>query len=215
MVQWFNSAGVRSVWQVVRQPGLLMPHVVVADIRSIPYEDLRARGIRYLVFDKDNCLTAPYAEHVHPPFADAWRRCRTLFPGAHVLIVSNSAGTADDRDRWAASQMEAALGVPVLRHRRKKPGCGDDVLVALGAMEDLAPCSIDPRHVAVVGDRLATDVALANINAMLAIWTTDIVSAAGDNAVASVARTIEHRLYGLLKRRGVRPPPHASGIGGR
>ncbi|KAJ1727740.1 hypothetical protein LPJ61_004418, partial [Coemansia biformis] len=49
--------------------------------------------------------------------------------------------------------------------------------------------------IAVVGDRLATDVALANMNGMVAIWTRQIVSEEGDNRAAAVLRRLEHAGY--------------------
>ncbi|KAJ2037638.1 hypothetical protein GGI08_008452 [Coemansia sp. S2] len=177
-----------------------MPHLSVPDMRSIPYETLRTSGIKYLVFDKDNCLTAPYATEIHLEFQQAWSQCISIFTRNNILIVSNSAGTPDST---SAHEVEAALGVPVLRHTVKKPGCGQEILDALGAK---------PSEIAVVGDRLATDVVLANTNAMLAIWTRDIITEKGDNSVAVVLRALEHRLYEVLRRRNVQPPAHPSGI---
>ncbi|KAJ2763519.1 hypothetical protein IWQ56_001931 [Coemansia nantahalensis] len=187
MVQSLNTAAIRSAWAVVRRPALLAPHAAVADIREIPFERLRRAGIRHIVFDKDNCLTAPYVDSIHPPFADAWQRCRAAFPGDGVLIVSNSAGTGDDAGGRAADAVERALGVPVLRHREKKPRCGREILARLAAA--------DPAEIAVVGDRLATDVALANLNGMAAIWTRQIVSSKGDNRAAAALRRLEHAAH--------------------
>ncbi|KAJ2400216.1 hypothetical protein GGI23_002174 [Coemansia sp. RSA 2559] len=212
MVQWFNPAGVRSMRQMFSQPHLLMPHMAVPDIRSIPYELLRDRGIKYVVFDKDNCLTAPYVDQIHPEFIDAWRRCRAVFPGPRVLIVSNSAGTPDDTGDEAAKKVEAALGVPVLRHRTKKPGCGSEVLDGLCGLARVPVGSIGPDQVAVVGDRLATDVLLANKTGMLSVWTRNIITTKGDNAVASLVRRLEHGVYEVLKGRGVQAPAHTSGL---
>ncbi|KAJ2007286.1 hypothetical protein H4R26_000879 [Coemansia thaxteri] len=200
MVQSFNPAGLRAAFALLRRPHMLMPHIAVPDMRTIPYEALHAAGIKYLVFDKDNCLTAPYANHIHPEFAAAWSRCLALFARSSILIVSNSAGTPDDIDACAAAAVESALAVPVLRHTEKKPACGPEILAALGAKR--------PDEVAVIGDRLATDVVLANANGMLAIWTTNIVSAQGDNPVAAALRSLEHHAYGVLRRRNIRPPAH-------
>ncbi|KAJ2698461.1 hypothetical protein H4R19_005595, partial [Coemansia spiralis] len=190
MVQSLNMAAVRSAWALVRRPALLEPRLTVADIRAIPFEQLRRAGIRHIVFDKDNCLTAPYVDAIHPPFARAWRECRAAFPGDGVLIVSNSAGTADDRGARAAAAVEQALGAPVLRHREKKPRCGPEILARL------APAA--PSEIAVVGDRLATDIALANLNGMLAIWTRQIVSVTGDNRAAAALRRLEHAAHDCI-----------------
>ncbi|KAJ1948498.1 hypothetical protein FBU59_001565 [Linderina macrospora] len=181
-----------------------MPHLAVSDIRSIPFAKLRQSGIEYVVFDKDNCLTAPYHDIIHTEFLPAWETCLEVFSRNNIMIVSNSAGTPDDTDHVAACAVEAALGVRVLRHSVKKPGCGQEVVEALG--------NVSPKKIAVVGDRLMTDVALANLNGMMGIWTRDIITTKGDNAAAAVIRRAEHWAYKELVRRGVHAPP-AGGSG--
>ncbi|KAJ1648529.1 hypothetical protein J3B02_000124 [Coemansia erecta] len=200
MVQSFNPAGIRSALTLLRRPYLLVPHMAVSDIRAIPFDQLHQHGIKYMVFDKDNCLTAPYADHIHADFQAAWSLCKQTFSPQNLLIVSNSAGTPDDINNKAAMDVERALGVQVLRHRDKKPACGNEILAHLGTE--------DPGQVAVVGDRLATDVVLANLNSMYSIWTRHIVTAKGDNAVAAVLRRAEHCIYDELKKRGTQPPAH-------
>ncbi|KAJ1953034.1 hypothetical protein EC988_003226 [Linderina pennispora] len=161
-------------------------------------------GIEYMVFDKDNCLTAPYLDVVHTEFLPAWENCLDVFSRSNVMIVSNSAGTPDDTDDAAACAVEAALGVRVLRHAVKKPGCGPEVIEAFG--------NVCPGKIAVVGDRLMTDVALANFNGMMGIWTRDIITTKGDNAAAAAIRKAEHWAYRALVRRGVHAP--ATGTSG-
>ena len=38
------------------------------DVSTTPWQALYDQGIRAVVFDKDNCLTAPYESTIHPPF---------------------------------------------------------------------------------------------------------------------------------------------------
>ncbi|KAJ2356913.1 hypothetical protein IWW50_001646 [Coemansia erecta] len=190
MVQSINIAGLRTAWTLLARPSLLMPDIAVSDIRSLSWTKLRSRGVRYLVFDKDNCLTAPYANHIHPEYSQAWAECLREFPD-RVLVVSNSAGTHDDPGFRAAHEVEAALGVPVLRHREKKPRCGQEILRKLGARAE---------EVAVVGDRLATDVAMANMYGMTSVWVQNIVTRRGDNSVAAALRDVEHVVYRIAKR---------------
>lgn len=87
------------------------------------------------------------------------------------MIVSNSAGTADDPDGREASLLEAATGVTVLRHSTKKPGCGARVLNYFRNAPDVDVTS--PSQIAVVGDRLFTDVMMANMMGSWGVWVKD------------------------------------------
>lgn len=88
-----------------------------------------------------------------------------------MLIVSNSAGTADDPGGKEATLLEAATGVKVLRHSTKKPGCGAQVLEYFRNAPDVSVTS--PSQVAIVGDRLFTDVMMANMIGSWGVWVKD------------------------------------------
>ncbi|KAJ2852284.1 hypothetical protein IWW36_000427 [Coemansia brasiliensis] len=198
MVQSVNVAGLRSVWTLLVRPSLLLPDLAVRDIRSLSFSDLHNKhNIRYLVFDKDNCLTAPYVDSIYPPYRRAWADCISEFSAQNILIVSNSAGTPDDSQYAAACKVEQELGVPVLRHHEKKPRCINEILAQFG--------NPPPHTVAVIGDRLATDVAMANMGGMVSIWVQNIVTSKGDNPVAAALRSAEHLVYRLIKN-SVQPP---------
>lgn len=85
--------------------------------------------------------------------------------------MSNSAGTNDDVDSKEATLLEAATGVKVLRHSTKKPGCGLQILDYFRNAPDNNVTS--PSQIAVVGDRLFTDVMMANMMGSWSIWVKD------------------------------------------
>lgn len=49
--------------------------------------------IRAVVLDKDNCFARPGENEIYPPYEDKMRQLKAAYPGARLLIVSNSAGT--------------------------------------------------------------------------------------------------------------------------
>ncbi|KAL1934376.1 hypothetical protein VTP01DRAFT_6558 [Rhizomucor pusillus] len=203
MVQSINISGIVNALRVLWNPSLAVPHIIVKDIRGIEYENLRNKiGVQAMAFDKDNCLTAPYVPHIHPEYKDAWQRCKETFGDENIVIVSNSAGTKDDKDFKEAAKLEDALGVKVLRHTEKKPSGGDALL------RHFSP--LPARKIAVVGDRVLTDVLFGNLNGNLTIWTKNIVTEKGDNKAALVIRRMEHVLIALLQRFHVSPPSHTS-----
>ncbi|KAI9323392.1 HAD superfamily phosphatase, partial [Dichotomocladium elegans] len=134
----------------------------VIDVRGINFLHLKNQErIRAMAFDKDNCLTAPYVPSIHPPFEKAWVECKDAFGRDNIR-----------------SLVEKKTGVPVLRHAEKKPSGGADLAAHLKGI---------PAHqVAMVGDRLLTDIVFGNLNGNYTIWTRHIVTEEGDNKAALV-----------------------------
>ncbi|KAJ1921158.1 hypothetical protein H4219_000756 [Mycoemilia scoparia] len=118
------------------------------------------------------------------------------------MIVSNSAGTNDDKDYKHSIEIEKSLGVEVLRHQVKKPSCGDEIIKVF---KDRGVAS---SEIASVGDRLLTDVLMGNMNGFYTIWTRQIITEKGDNPVAAKVRNIEHFIYKCISKLGVSPPSH-------
>ena len=87
------------------------------------------------------------------------------------MIVSNSAGTLNDSEGKEAKLLEEATGVKVFKHSTKKPGCGLDVLKHLQSIPEIGVKH--PSQVAVVGDRLLTDVVMASTMGSWSIWIKD------------------------------------------
>ncbi|KAI8092263.1 mitochondrial PGP phosphatase-domain-containing protein [Gilbertella persicaria] len=199
MVQSFNVAGVVNAFRVLWNPSLAMPHMIVDDIRQIPFANLKKQNhIKAMGFDKDNCLTAPYVSTIHPPFKEAWEECKETFSKENIVIVSNSAGTDDDKDYHEARKLEASLGVAVLRHSEKKPSGGHALA------QHLSP--IPASRTAFVGDRILTDIVFGNLNGNYTIWTRQVVTEKGDNKAALVLRRMEYVLIDFLQKMHVQPP---------
>lgn len=87
------------------------------------------------------------------------------------MIVSNSAGTQDDPAGKEAKILEKATGVKVFEHSTKKPGCGPDLFKHL---QNIPKIQVKhPSQIAVVGDRLFTDVIMASTMGAWSIWIKD------------------------------------------
>jgi phosphatidylglycerophosphatase GEP4 len=86
--------------------------------------------------------------------------------------VSNTAGAASyDRDGGLATKVEAATGVSVLPHRVKKPGCKDEIMAHFARHPETGVTH--PSQIALVGDRLFTDMMLANTMGSWGVWVKD------------------------------------------
>ena len=93
--------------------------------------------------------------------------------------------------------MEAALGVPVLRHRSKKPAGGTPEI------EALLGCS--PDKAVMVGDRYLTDVVFGTLNGMLTVRVAPF-DTSGESFAVRAARWLEGALVAAYRRAGVAAP---------
>ncbi|KAG0708628.1 HAD phosphatase [Suillus ampliporus] len=155
-----NIPGILAPFQLLRNPRLVIPHLTVKDIRQIDFLALRNAGYRGAVFDKDNCLTIPHKDPLVPELENAWRECREAFGEGNILIVSNSAGTKFDAGGIQAESVSYHLSVPVLRHDTLKPGYS--CIASVRAYFSSLPVPLADDELVVVGDRIFTDVIMAN-----------------------------------------------------
>lgn len=97
---------------------------------------------------------------------------KQAYPGRKLLVVSNTAGaTSWDKDLKQAAEVEKGTGVHVLPHSVKKPGCGPEIMAYFKQHPETGVT--DPSHIAVVGDRLTTDMMLANMMGGWGFWIKD------------------------------------------
>lgn len=106
--------------------------------------------------------------------------------------MSNSAGTNDDKNHEQAKILEERTGVAVLRHSTKKPGCHTEIMDYFLKNNIVS----GPEEVAVVGDRLFTDVLMANMMGSWSIWVRD-----GVIRSESLICKIERGVYSQLTQR--------------
>jgi HAD superfamily phosphatase (TIGR01668 family) len=103
---------------------------------------------------------------------DHFEKLKAAYPGKKLLIVSNTAGaTSFDKKLTLAAELEKSTGVPVLPHASKKPGCGDEIMEYFRKHPETGVSH--PSQIAVVGDRLSTDMMLANMMGAWGFWVKD------------------------------------------
>eukprot|EP00043_Microstomoeca_roanoka_P008124 m.78415 g.78415 ORF g.78415 m.78415 type:complete len:254 (-) comp14108_c0_seq2:195-956(-) len=135
----------------------------------------------------------------------AWDECLTAFGRENVVIVSNSAGSGDDHHLAEAKAVEAAFGVPVLRHPfSKKPNCIQDI------HQHFKTTSADASKYIVVGDRLLTDIYMGRQLGALTIHTQPFTEK-GDSLPALLIRRVENFLLRtILQPTGPPTPPSST-----
>lgn len=199
--QRFNWQGIVCSAKVVSSDRhLAVPHVAVPDIRYIDWAELRRRGFRGVVFDKDNTLTAPYSLTLWGALASSLESCKSVF-GNDIAVFSNSAGLYEyDLYGSKAKALEKAIGIKVLRHRVKKPtGTAEEIEKHFGC-----PSS----QLIMVGDRHFADIVFGNRNGFLTILTEPL-TLTGEPFIVKQVRKLEAFLVNRWCRRGLRPTGHS------
>jgi phosphatidylglycerophosphatase GEP4 len=82
-----------------------------------------------------------------------------------------------------ASEVESSTGVLVLLHSTKKPGCGPEIMEYFRKHPETGVTR--PEQVAVVGDRITTDVMMANLMGGYAVWVKDGVVSPEKSSIVS------------------------------
>ena len=197
-----NIPATLNFLKLIRDPTLILPQSTIPQFSHLPIPLNRAFApetptIRAIVVDKDNCFAIPHSLTPYPPYLSTFNHLRKTYPGPALLIVSNTAGyAARDPTLSQARELEKATGIPVLAHNQPKPFCGDQIMDYL---REKGVCE-QAEEVAVVGDRLATDVAMANMMGAWGVWVRD-----GVPGQKGVLAKMETGLEGFLRARGWEP----------
>ncbi|KAJ6491754.1 mitochondrial PGP phosphatase-domain-containing protein [Mycena vitilis] len=155
-----NVPGLLVPLQLLFNPRIILPNLVVKDIRHLDFRALKEAGYCGAVFDKDNCLTLPHKDELVPELRDAWDECRNTFGEGNVLIVSNSAGSKSDTAGIQAESVKRSLQAPVLFHSALKPSYS--CIKAIQRYFSSLHTPLRPEQLIIVGDRVFTDVVMAN-----------------------------------------------------
>ncbi|ANZ77250.1 BA75_04136T0 [Komagataella pastoris] len=196
-----NVSATLNVSRLLISPSLCLPHMMIPTFKDLPitpaFPLMPEKGIKAIVLDKDNCFAKAHDDKVWPDYQETWDALKKQYPKASLLIVSNSAGTNDDEGHKQASELEKTTGVTVLRHSTKKPGCYKEILDYFYQNKIIET----PAQVVVVGDRLFTDMLMANMMGSWAIWVKN-----GVVKSESMICKIERRFYDYLTSNSMSPP---------
>ncbi|RYO92566.1 hypothetical protein DL766_002353 [Monosporascus sp. MC13-8B] len=183
-----NLSGFLNVFRLLAKPSLCLPHATVPTFGDLPtplenaFENSPGKPvIKAVVLDKDDCFAYPDTSGIHPPY----------------LVGA----TTYDRSGKLKTELEAVTGASVLSHRVKKPGCKDEIMAYFESHPETGVTH--PSQLAIIGDRLATDMMLANMMGSRGIWIKDGVKPLSQK---SVFARVEHRIGPFLMARGFRAP---------
>lgn len=124
-------------------------------------------GIKLVILDKDNCFTQPQKAPVWPDFEQRWKELlkEQAERDFKIVVLSNSAGyRSKDPNYVLAESFEKIYHIPILKHEKPKPLCYQELV------DRYEKQGIKPNEILVVGDRLLTDVLMANLMGAQSTW---------------------------------------------
>jgi phosphatidylglycerophosphatase GEP4 len=215
-LQYFNLEAIKfTVYALFKRPSWLIPHVKVTDLGDIRYSKLKERGIKAVIFDKDNTLTAPYqSAWFNARIQDCMNDCKLEFGASNVAICSNTAGSKKDRlkQNYAdAEALQVILGLKVIKHDINKPNTPLEEIMSHFESQRAAEIGkyerLRPDEIAIIGDRLVGDILWGNSLGMLTIKTAPL-TVVGENFAVRWARRAESSAESLLRTLRVKAPVH-------
>ncbi len=167
------------------RPYLALPHMRVCSVADLDFEQLYELGFRGVCFDKDNTLSLPYSFEIDDKVEKQFDEACSVFGLDFVKVLSNTAGTSDDKDGLWEKKIVEEWGVEVIHHLVKKPGCVKAVRRAF--------FSVGCETVLCIGDRLFSDMVIGNRLGMGCVLV-DPLSWGSEVGVAVRAQSHEHKL---------------------
>lgn len=131
----------------------IRPWLAVENISSLNPGFLRDNGVEGLIFDVDNTLTDHHGPQIRPELKPAFDELSSRFP---TVIFSNCRG-----ERF--QELLKIFDIPVVANAHKKPEPG-------GFLQAAGMLKLPPGKIAMVGDRLSTDILGGNRAGMRTIW---------------------------------------------
>lgn len=90
--KYVNFGLIKHLPKAIRNPQLLIPNEHRRNVDKVDFERLAQRGIKGIIFDKDNTITYPHDYELRVCGARAIDYARDEFPKTNIAILSNSYG---------------------------------------------------------------------------------------------------------------------------
>ena len=161
-----------------KKPGFKADFEVTALCR-IPLAELRRRGVRGLIFDLDNTITAWHSMEISPEVREWFATLPEQ--GFSACILSNS-------HQERVLPMGRTLSLPAL-HMARKP-------LVTGYLRACREVGLKPEEVAISGDQLLTDIWGGNRAGLTTVLLTELI----DNREFLGTRLFSRRVEKLLRR---------------
>ena len=196
--QYFNINGIILNLKYSFRLHKIKPNILVNSILDLDLKKLKSENkVKYIIFDKDNTLTLPYKIEIERKFEKKIEEFKNVFGKENIAILSNSAGSKDDKYYIEASKIENASGIKVVRHEYKKPKVYKDILSTFNLNSKNA--NFDNKEICVIGDRLLVDILMGQEYGFYTVLVKPL-TIERDNFIVKILRKFENFLSSKNKQ---------------
>lgn len=175
--------------RIMRQPNWLqmlyhdhfLPSMHVQSVASIDQATLELQGIRGIIFDVDNTLTLHHRKALHPSASHAFYALSSTF---RCIIFSNCGLRRHE-------ELFQIFSIPIVPFGFRKPG-------KAGFEAAISRLQLPPHQIAVIGDRLLTDILGGNQSGCLTILVDRLST--DEPFLIRLVRGFERFVYFLRKK---------------
>ena len=86
--QFLNLPAVWSTLKLLTKPSLAVPQITATSLSQLSVQEIQNRGIKYIVFDKDNTLCLPFDKLVHPSVQEKLQEIQAVYPSRCVNVCT-------------------------------------------------------------------------------------------------------------------------------
>ena len=175
----------------------LKPDIRAKHIRDLDLNKLKEENkIKYIVFDKDNTI-AFHKSNVIPneEMKEILVNFSQVFGIDNIAILSNTAGSANDKNFSDLNLIEKNFGFKVIKHKYKKPSVDFEIFQHFNFNQN--PILEERRSICCIGDRLFTDIIMGKEINSLTILVNPLDNST-DNFIVKSIRKIENFIVDKL-----------------
>lgn len=189
--EFINIQGVVKTFKYILNLKQLNPDLRVKHVRDLDLNKLKQENkINYIVFDKDNTIAFHKSNEVpNEEMKKILLNFSNVFGADNIAILSNTAGSANDKGYSDLNLIQKNFGIRVIKHRYKKPSVDSEIFEHFKLNKN--PNLNQRKSICCIGDRLFTDVIMGKeINSFTVL--VDPLDSSTDNFIVQNIRKIEN-----------------------
>jgi phosphatidylglycerophosphatase GEP4 len=157
--QYINIDGIKLNMKYIFKLNQIKPDLCFQSVTDLDPTMLKKTfNIKYIVFDKDNTLTLPHkTKFANDEIELKMKEFQQVFGKNNISILSNSAGSRDDKEYREAEEIEFNTKIKVIRHENKKPNVCKEIKEIFNLKPQINTDQ-DNKKICVIGDRLLVDI---------------------------------------------------------